>query len=98
MILHPQTKVVHCENDVYDIYIGRPSIWGNPFTEDNGDTRTEVIQKYREWLLNSPNAEDVRSNLHILEGKILGCWCKPKACHGDVLAEIVNNGILDLLV
>jgi hypothetical protein len=26
-----------------------------------------------------------------LRHKILGCWCHPKACHGDVLAEIANG-------
>ena len=46
-----KTRVVHCEKDQYDVYIGRPSKWGNPFTESNGDTRTEVIRKYKEWLL-----------------------------------------------
>ena len=23
-----------------------------------------------------------------LAGKTLGCWCAPKACHGDVLARL----------
>jgi hypothetical protein len=22
---------------------------------------------------------------------VLGCWCAPKACHGDVLASIAND-------
>jgi len=26
--------------------------------------------------------------LHELEGKTLGCWCPPRACHGDVLARL----------
>ena len=26
-----------------------------------------------------------------LKGKILGCWCSPYACHGEVLAEIANS-------
>ena len=79
------------------MFIGRPSIWGNPFTERDGDTRAEVIRKYKEWLLYDPEAEDVRKLLPTLEGKTLGCWCKPKACHGDVLAEIVDNKILEFL-
>ena len=25
-----------------------------------------------------------------LDGKRLGCYCKPKPCHGDVLVELVK--------
>ncbi|MGD9564460.1 MAG: DUF4326 domain-containing protein [Pyrinomonadaceae bacterium] len=25
-----------------------------------------------------------------LRGKVLGCWCSPKVCHGDVLARLLN--------
>jgi hypothetical protein len=26
-----------------------------------------------------------------LRNQVLGCYCKPKICHGDILADIVNN-------
>jgi hypothetical protein len=29
--------------------------------------------------------------LHELEEKVLGCWCKPKACHGDILVKLVKK-------
>lgn len=29
--------------------------------------------------------------LLLLKGKTLGCWCKPEACHGDVLVELVTK-------
>ena len=82
------TKVVHCKHSIYDIYIGRPSVWGNPFEIGQDGTREEVIEKYRQWLLTQPN---LMLNLHLLKGKRLGCWCKPKACHGDVLKELCEN-------
>ena len=25
-----------------------------------------------------------------LDGKILGCHCKPKRCHGDVLVDVIE--------
>lgn len=25
-------RVVHCKRDKFDVYIGRPGKWGNPFT------------------------------------------------------------------
>lgn len=82
------TTVVHCKRDRFDIYIGRPSKWGNPFKSGRDGTREEVIEKYAEYL--SQN-EYLLSCLHELKGKTLGCWCAPKACHGDVLAAWADN-------
>ncbi len=81
------SKVVHCKKEKFDIYIGRPSIWGNPFTIGRDGTREEVIAKYKIYI--TQNSE-LMSKLHLLSGKILGCWCKPKACHGDVLIELLE--------
>jgi len=83
-------KVVHCKREPYDVYIGRPSKWGNPFSIGIGKdgTREEVIEKYREWIQNQP---ELLAQLSELRGKTLGCWCAPQACHGDVLVELANN-------
>lgn len=70
------------------VYIGRPSKWGNPFQIGKDGTREEVIQKYRDWLLRTPQRME---ELHELRGKNLVCWCYPKACHGDVLLELANQ-------
>lgn len=86
-------RVVHCMREPFDIYIGRrhlnfaASIWGNPFHEGLNGTREEVIAKYRIWLLKQPQLLD---QLQQLRGKVLGCWCHPKPCHGDVLLELAN--------
>lgn len=79
-----KTKVVHCKKEPFDVYIGRPSKWGNPFQIGKDGNREEVIEKYKQYLLSRP---DLISSLHELKGKTLGCWCKPKPCHGDVLVE-----------
>ena len=81
------TRVVHCSKEKYDVYIGRPSKWGNPFTMGRDGTREEVIEKYRKYLRNKP---ELLSEIHTLKGKTLGCWCSPQACHGDVLAQLAN--------
>ena len=89
------TKVVHCQQEDYDVYIGRPnpennweeSKWGNPFKIGPDGTREEVLQKYRAWAVHQP---ELLNDLHELEGKILGCWCKPKDCHGDFLAILAD--------
>lgn len=80
--------VVHCKHATYDIYIGRPSIWGNPFVIGPDGTRTEVIQKYSEWLQTQPQ---LLQQIPAIKGKILGCWCAPRACHGDILATLANS-------
>lgn len=80
--------VVHCKREKYDIYIGRPSKWGNPFEIGKDVTREEVIAKYINWLETQPQ---LLAALPELKGKILGCWCSPKECHGDILAELANS-------
>lgn len=82
------TKVVHNKKSHFDVYIGRPSKWGNPYEIGKDGTRAQVIEKYRDYLHNSP---ELMEALPELEGKILGCWCKPKACHGDVLVDEVQK-------
>ena len=81
------TRVVHCKREPYDVYIGRPSKWGNPFKIGVDGTREEVIEKYRNYIQNSPLLEYIQE----LKGKTLGCYCKPAACHGDILAELVEE-------
>ena len=85
-------KVVNCKTDPYDVYIGRPSKWGNPFEIGKDGTREDVIKKYRKYILSTPS---LLNDLHELKGKILGCWCKPAACHGDVLIELLEKENID---
>ncbi len=80
--------VVHCKKQKFDVYIGRPSKWGNPFAIGRDGTRDEVIAKYQAWLLKQP---DLMAALPELKGKTLGCWCAPKACHGDVLSRMSSE-------
>lgn len=77
--------VVHCKKDKYDVYIGRPGKWGNPFVIGKDGTREDVVSKYKEWV--QEQALDFKE----LKGKVLGCWCKPHACHGDVLVDFANK-------
>jgi hypothetical protein len=75
------------------VYIGRGSPWGNPFSHlpDTAaewlvSTREEAIEKYRQYILSRP---DLLERLKELKGKRLGCWCKPKSCHGEILLELL---------
>lgn len=83
--------VVHCQRSEYDVYIGRPSKWGNPFEIGKDGTRTEVIEKFRKWIQTKP---ELLNSLFELKGKRLGCWCSPQKCHGEVLDELANRNRL----
>lgn len=85
-------RVVHKNREKFDVYIGRPSKWGNPFEIGIDGTRSEVIKKYHDWILKN---SELMASLPELKNKILGCWCAPKACHGDVLAKLANTNSLD---
>ncbi len=68
-------------------YIGRPSIWGNPFVIGRDGTRRDVIAKYEAWLTAQPG---LMTRLPSLAGRNLVCWCAPLGCHGDVLLRLAN--------
>lgn len=82
------TQVIHIRDATpNDVYVGRPSKWGNPFMAGPHGTRAEVINKYRSWIVQKP---DLLLQLHELRGKRLACWCHPQACHADVLLELIE--------
>ena len=97
-----KTTVVHLKRDEYDVYIGRPTIWGNPYShlsntlaEHKVANVTEAIQKYREWIQTQPH---LLADLKDLKGKKLACWCRPKGgfkgklmCHGQILAALCDE-------
>jgi hypothetical protein len=81
-----------------DVYIGRfhrskygfypKSKWHNPCKIGEDGSREKIMEMYRSYIL---SRSDLMSSLHELKGKRLGCWCKPEACHGDILLEIVDQ-------
>lgn len=69
------------------VYIGRPTKWENPFPIGPGCTREQSLERFR---------DHVRCNPHLIEqaklelaGRDLVCFCKPKACHGDIWFEVL---------
>lgn len=73
-------------------YIGRGSYWGNPYSMfAEGDSREEVIRKYKYDFDNEKFPKKEKSEVYKLVGKTLGCFCKPESCHGDILADFLNG-------
>lgn len=73
------------------VYVGRPTPLGNPFRvprKAGAKARAEAIESYRRWLWEQIQVEnkEVMDALKSLRPEhILGCWCKPKSCHADVI-------------
>ena len=97
----PTYPLIHTDIDVYNIkdlppgwnsddnftYIGRPSIWGNPFALKD-HSRDEAVAKYEHYLVAN---EHLINKLSSLKSKRLVCFCSPLKCHGDILIKLVNN-------
>lgn len=76
------------------LYIGRPSRWANMFSHLPSnfsvikvDSRDKACYSYEEWFWQN----GMWVFLEELKDKTLGCFCKPKRCHGDFLANLTNE-------
>nr|WP_256388914.1 DUF4326 domain-containing protein [Photobacterium damselae] len=76
--------------DKYE-YIGRGSYWGNPYSIPEAGNREEVIRKFKYDFDFEKFPHIDKSEVYKLAGKRLGCFCKPEACHGDVIADYLNS-------
>lgn len=100
--MRPQVIVVNKYGKPVDaytvVYIGRPTALGNPFpVKEHGRERS--VELYREYLRKEwKTASVVRKELEELADRVyhgeciaLECYCKPKACHGDILKEAIEG-------
>lgn len=74
------------------VYVGRPSKWGNRFRIGPRRTREAAIALFQEWW-EAPEQEVLRAAAleEIPPGILLGCYCAPRPCHGDVIADFLNR-------
>jgi hypothetical protein len=74
------------------VYVGRPGKWGNPFRIGRDGNRSEVLEKYKEYVRNLLHTSDrFVHDLEQLRGKDLVCWCAPAPCHADILILVAND-------
>ena len=88
-------RVIHWQDktgDSREVYIGRPTEYGNPFVLGRDGEREEVLEKFRTYfnrrLQRDPSFWWL---VQKLIGRTLVCHCKPLACHGDVIAEYLQR-------
>lgn len=95
------TLVVNVHKADYDVYIGRPSMFGNPFPLKNprdDAERWQVIEMYKTWFLTRVVTDErFRVGVEKLRDKRLGCHCKPKICHGDIITAYLAGELTDEL-
>lgn len=91
------TKVIHIKNTPKNyksnseyVYVGRPSIFGNPYTLIDESKREEVIQQYKQYFEEALQIEEFKNEVLKLKNKILVCYCNPLRCHADIIAEYLN--------
>lgn len=88
------------------VYVGRPTVWGNPFKPGpvggRGDSehwdRAKCVEMFRftTCATDRPGIftdfELTEIDLRPLRGKDLACWCRlDQVCHADVLLELAND-------
>lgn len=95
--------IVNIKKEKCDIYIGRGSVYGNPYLIGRDGTREEVIEKYRVYFKDRiARDSQFKQAVDWLNGKDikLGCYCRPLECHGDVILdylEELNNNLPERL-
>lgn len=75
------------EKDPQYVYVGRPSIWGNPFTVEKYG-QGGACEMHAAWF---PTDLKLKAQVKELKGKTLVCYCHPKRCHGDLLARYADR-------
>lgn len=89
------TKVVNIRTGApFDVYIGRAGhgldgYFGNPFAGSSREANIAMFEDYFDKRIDTDEA--FRARVLELRGKRLGCFCVPRACHGDVIAAWLDG-------
>ncbi len=70
--------------------VDRSSEWGNPFAMAKESERVMVCQAFERYLADQPG---LLTRVGELRGRVLACWCYPKRCHADHLANLANRSL-----
>ena len=94
----PKAVVVNIsKKEKFDVYVGRTGLgfvseFGNPYRIGRDGSRKDVIDKFKKYFLNRLTTDkQFREQVELLKGQRLGCFCKPRDCHGDIIAAYLNQ-------
>lgn len=84
-------KVVNARSgERFDVFIGRPSKWGNPYSVEKYG-REGCLKAYKQSLWQRmKDPAYCKMMIDELDGKTLQCFCAPLPCHGDILMAAVG--------
>jgi hypothetical protein len=89
-------RVVHCKREPYDVYVGRPSLLGNPFFVGPDMTRGQAILAFRVYARKRMVVDpEFAVAIRACRGRTLGCWCAPKDCHAWVILQLAHEDYLN---
>ncbi len=77
------------QRDGEAVPVTRKTPFGNPFRIGKGETREQVIEKFRHYFYDRIKTDEQfkKDVLKDLRGKHLLCWCAPFPCHAEVIRE-----------
>lgn len=90
-------------NKSYDL---KDTPLANPFNIGKKFSRETSLYNYKHWLINSyknkkgPGYKELIRLLDLYKSDPnikLVCWCKPEACHGDIIKQVLDWMILNNL-
>ncbi len=87
------TRLVHWQEEPFDVRIMRPSKWGNRFEVGRHGTRRQCMVKYAKWILFQ---DELLNAIPIeLKDRTIACCCTgvKERCHGEILVKIAEEGI-----
>ena len=97
-------QLVNIKHSECDIYIGRPSKYGNPYSSKESklaqfhvSTLEESLLGFRNYLINN---KQLLIDIEELRYKIIGCFCTESkeykvgdkiVCHGQIIQMYLQN-------
>lgn len=100
-------SVVHCKRGKpFDLYVGRPSKWGNPWSHKFGTGAQfivknveEAVRCFEDWLEGKRFTDTLQTERQAIMdsypeivGLVLACWCEDdKPCHAKVLVRLAQK-------
>lgn len=93
-----RTRVVNIEDNKQATYIGKKtkerqkSYFASPFSFSSKEDREITLQKYSDYFYYTIEIDSIfLGEIMRLKNRTLGCTCKPLACHGDIIANFLDN-------
>jgi hypothetical protein len=91
-LMHDHRLIAWAQAEGRFVRIDMGTDWANPFlVHHDAGSPHEAVELFERVYL--PYKPSLRRRLGELRGKVLGCWCEPGYCHGDILIRAAYQDI-----